>query len=89
MHRGLLDVPGNARHKGVPVFKVCVKISLWVRQRDGDQNTAGCLLTWYNLTWDALVKSRISRAPGAWEELVNYLGCCTSRSEVVSYIDTP
>lgn len=42
-----------------------------------------------SLTWDALAKSRISRAPGAWEELVNYLGCCTSRSEVVSYIDTP
>lgn len=36
VHRGLLDVPGNACHKGVPVFKVRVKISLWGKRRDGD-----------------------------------------------------
>lgn len=36
VHCCLLDVPGNAGHKGISVFKVCVKISLWVKQRDGD-----------------------------------------------------
>lgn len=36
VHRRLLDVPGDAGHKGISVFKVCVKISLWVKERDGD-----------------------------------------------------
>lgn len=46
VHRRLLDVPGYAGHKGVSVFKVCVKISLWVKQGLGLKYIhAGCSLT--------------------------------------------
>lgn len=58
------------------------------REMGIETHTAGCLLTWYSLTWDVLAKTRISRAPGAYEEIVNYLRGCTSRSEGVSYTHT-